>query len=573
MAVPFTKVTSLLGVEIGSCNTRAVLFDQAAGQFHYLSAASAPTSIIHPFHNINDALLQALMSLQTASSRSLMDDTSHLILPSLADGSGVDGLVVTHSAGKPLRILTIGLLPDFSAKSARKLALTLPNCQVFGMDPGQTPRRVDQLDAIITSEPDIILFAGGTDHGSVNAIRKLEEVILQACKSFPAERVPVVIFAGNSILADEMEEHFEKVANFFTASNIRPEVEKEDFTSAEEVLSGVVTSIRASQYEGFKNLLKISSTPPIPSSVGFNRVVRYLSLRYPSSKGVLGIDLGAAATTLVSAWQGSSEVTVTPYGLGQGLKTFLEENSAESVSQWLSEQSAMDAAPDYLWQKSLYPQTVPATAETLDIEQAAAREILQSSMKKHVKQACVENACYESILVSGSTLTRTPQPGEALMMILDGIQPVGITSIILDRNGLASLLGAAAVINPLIPVQVIDSSAFTSLATVIAPCAKAKPGTPILRVSIDYGQSSVTRLDVKMGSLVAFPLPPGQTANLMMEPARGVVIDPVRKATGFKVFGGLCGVVIDARGRPLSLPQDGDLRRQTLQHWASILGA
>ena len=77
----------------------------------------------------------------------------------------------------------------------------------------------------------------------------------------------------------------------------------------------------------------------------------------------------------------------------------------------------------------------------------------------------------------------------------------------------------------------IDSSAFTNLATVIAPVAKAKPGTPILRVSIDYGQSSVTRLDIKMGSLVAFPLPPGQTANILMEPARGVVIDPVRKAS------------------------------------------
>jgi hypothetical protein len=58
-----------------------------------------------------------------------------------------------------------------------------------------------------------------------------------------------------------------------------------------------------------------------------------------------------------------------------------------------------------------------------------------------------------------------------------------------------------------------------------------------------------------------------------MEPARGVVIDPVRKASGFKVFGGLCGVVIDARGRPLTLPADPELRRQTLQHWASILGA
>ncbi len=573
MAIPFTRVSSLLGVEIGSCNTRAVLFDQAAGQFHFLSASSSPTSIIHPFKNINDALLQALMGLQTASSRSLLDDTSHLILPSLADGSGVDGLVVTYSAGKPLRILTIGLLPDFSAKSALKLASTIPGCIVSSLDPAGTPRRVDQLDAIISSEADIILFAGGTDHGSVNAIRKLEDVVLQACKSIPPERVPTVIYAGNSILAQEMEEHFENIARFFPAVNIRPKIDLEDFTSAMEVLSGVVTGIRANQYEGFKNLQKICSTPPIPSSFGFDRIIRYLSLRYPSSKGVLGVDLGASATTLVSACQGFSEVSVSPFGLGQGLKPFLESHSADLVTRWLSEESAVDAATDYLWQKNLYPQSVPATAETLDIEQAAAREILQSGMQLLLNQAGFRDACYESILVTGSVLTRTPQPGEALMMVLDGIQPVGVTSIILDRNGLASLLGAAAVINPLIPVQVIDSSAFTNLATVISPLAKAKPGTPILRVSIDYGQSSVTRLDIKMGSLVAFPLPPGQTASILMEPAHGVVIDPVRKANGFKVYGGLCGVVIDARGRPLFLPTENDLRRQTLQHWASIIGA
>jgi hypothetical protein len=276
---------------------------------------------------------------------------------------------------------------------------------------------------------------------------------------------------------------------------------------------------------------------------------------------------------MVSARQGNSEITVRPVGLGQGLKAFLEQSPPESITNWLPDQGAIDAAPDYHWQKQLYPQSVPATAETLDIEQAAAKEILRATMANHLTQAGLTQPCFELILATGATLTRTPQPGEALMMILDGIQPVGITSILLDKNGLTSLLGAAAPINPMIPVQVIDSTAYTNLATVISPVARAKPGSVILRVSIDYGQSSVTRLDIKMGSLVAFPLPPGQTATILMEPARGVVIDPERKASGFKVYGGLCGVVIDARGRPLSLPLDATIRKQTLQHWSSVLGA
>jgi MutL protein len=573
MSIPFPSVSSLLGVEIGACNTRTVLFDHAGGQFHYLAAASAPTSIIHPFRNINDGLLQALMDLQSVTSRSLLDDTSHLILPTLADGSGVDSLVVAFSAGNPLRILTVGLLQDFSARSAKRLASTIPGCKVAAVDLASKPRQVDQLDTIISNSPDIILFAGGTNHGSTQAIQKLAGVILQACRSFSGERIPTVIYAGNSILDEEFESQFQGEARFFAAPNIRPEVNQEDLAPAMDVLAQVVREKRILQFEGLQNLQKISSVPPIPSSYAFNRVIRYLSKRYPSSKGVLGVDLGASSTVVVTAENGDSEISTHGYGMGEGLRSFLEEHPIDQVTRWLPEQSAVDATPDYLWQKSLYPQTVPATIDTLDIEQAAAREIISAVMIDHLEQALLPAACFELILATGATLTRTPHPGDSLMMILDGIQPVGITSILLDKNGLSSLLGAAAPINSMIPVQVIDSSAYTNLATVICPVTKAKPGTPILRVSIDYGQSSVTRLDIKMGSLVAFPLPPGQTANILMEPARGVVIDPIRKANGFKVYGGLCGVVIDARGRPLSLPQNSELRKQTLQHWASVLGA
>ena len=83
----------------------------------------------------------------------------------------------------------------------------------------------------------------------------------------------------------------------------------------------------------------------------------------------------------------------------------------------------------------------------------------------------------------------------------------------------------------------------------------------------------MARLDIKQGSLVAFPLPPGQTASIHLEPAHGTIIDPHRKATSFKIWGGLCGVVIDARGRPMKLSEDPALRKETLRHWSSVVGA
>jgi hypothetical protein len=40
---------------------------------------------------------------------------------------------------------------------------------------------------------------------------------------------------------------------------------------------------------------------------------------------------------------------------------------------------------------------------------------------------------------------------------------------------------------------------------------------------------------------------------------------------GFKIVGGVCGAVIDARGRPLGLPDDAVKRREMLLRWSQSL--
>jgi len=108
-------------IDIGSSNTRVMLFDEAGGQYHFIASGSAPSTVTHPFHNINDGLLEALDRLQETTGRSLVDEASRLILPSLADGSGVDSLAITFSAGPEIRILTLGLLKDVSLESVNRL--------------------------------------------------------------------------------------------------------------------------------------------------------------------------------------------------------------------------------------------------------------------------------------------------------------------------------------------------------------------------------------------------------------------------------------------------------------------
>lgn len=573
MPTPFTDATSLMVIDIGSSNTRVMLFDEAGGQYHFIASGSAPSTITHPFHNINDGLLEALDRLQETTGRSLIDEASRLILPSLADGSGVDSLAITFSAGPEIRILTLGLLKDVSLESVNRLASSVNGRIVESIGMNDHRSQVEALDAILECKPDLIIMGGGTDEGATRPMQKLVDLVLQACRLMPKNRIPVMIYAGNQSLAKTIKERLESTLRVFPAPNVHPSIDQENLPPAQEILGQVVSEIRSKQFEGLQNLRKIASIPPIPSSHAFSRVIRYLSLRYDSPKGVLGIDLGGSSISVVTASGGREVLNVLPYGLGSGLKAFMEKTEEGEITRWITREIADDVIRDYLWQKSLYPYSIPATAESLSIEQAAAREIILSALQVHRAQTKDVSACYELILASGATLSQTPSPGEALMMLLDGIQPVGITSIILDRHGLTSGLGAAAPINSLLPVQVVDSSAYVNLATVITPLSTSRPGTPIVRVSMEYGQSSMARLDIKQGSLVAFPLPPGQTASIHLEPAHGTIIDPHRKATGFKIWGGLCGVVIDARGRPLKLSEDPTLRKETLRHWSSVVGA
>ena len=177
----------------------------------------------------------------------------------------------------------------------------------------------------------------------------------------------------------------------------------------------------------------------------------------------------------------------------------------------------------------------------------------------------------DPIIASGSVLGRAPRPGQAILMLLDAIEPVGISTIVLDEYGLASALGAMAVIQPLAAVQALDSGAFLTLGTVVAPVGRARPGEVIMRVKITFEQGGALEIEVKYGSLEVLPLRIGEKATLELKPRRGISVGRVGKAV--EVNGGIIGLVIDARGRPLNLPSDPEVCRQQVQQWLWDMGA
>lgn len=571
MTTSLVDAESVLVLDLGTLHTRALLFDVVDGQYRFVASGMAATTANAPYHDVREGVHSAVLQLQEITGRIFSDLEARLIVPTQPNGEGVDRLVIVSSVGPELRIVTLGLLDEVSVESANRLAAT--TCGRIVESIGLNDRRKPevQLDAILRASPNLILLAGGTEHGATRSIGKLVELISLACRVTPVEKRPQILFAGNQVLARKVKEILEKQAPTQIASNIRPSIDLEDLSPAQQVLGQMVMQIRQNQIGGLQSLATSANLPPMPSSQAFSRMIRFLSHIYDPQKGVLGVDLGSASTTLAVGQGGKLLMEALPYGTGQGLLAALKQSRIEEIESWLSVHVPQDELRDYLYQKTLFPQTLPITTESLAIEQAMARQILRLCTVHLQNQRTGLPHSFEPIVISGGLFSQAPLPGQAMLMALDGIQPTGIGIVLLDTHGLLAALGAIAPLNSILPVQVLES-AFQNLGTVISPVSDSRYGTPILKVRLEIEQGEEVKLEVKQGALVKLPLKAGQVARIHLEPLNRTEVDPRRKNGGsFKIVGGLCGAVIDARGRTLNLPEDAPRRRDMHKKWLATL--
>lgn len=564
------EALSILAIDIGSVHTRALLFDEIDGQYHFIAEGCAPTTTFSPIDDFNEGLFQAILHLQTHTGAILLDEESHLIIPSQPDGAGIDRLVVTYSAGSEIKVVTIGLLQEFSLGAANDLASTATTRIVEQISSNDQRTVEKQMNAIVQSAPELFIFTGGTENGASRSIENLITLIADVYKILPPHCNPKIIYAGNKQLAEKVEKVLGAVAEVHTAPNLRPSLATVQMQPAREVLANVITQIQGNHLEGLKDMASFASTPIMPSSYRFDQIVQFLGKLYESPKGVLGVNLGASWSIFSASNGDHSVVKVVPYGLGQGMDQFLNHYPLEDIYRWMRLNLTQEDLENYLHQKALFPGSLPISAATLEIEQAAAREMLYRGSRAMIDGWKVEFTSFEPILVGGSLFSNTLPSFQNLLTILDGLQPIGISTIILDTHDLMASLGAAATLSPYLPVQVLESSAFTNLGAVICPVAFEKPGTPILRAFIEYEDGNTTKTIINQGSLTMLPVSNGQAVNVHFEPLRQVLIDPYKNVYGFRVLGGVCGVVVDARSRPLELPKDETQRKELLKKWAGF---
>jgi hypothetical protein len=492
----------------------------------------------------------------------------------------VDGVVATFSAGKPLRAVAVGLQEQVSLAALRRVLDSNYTKLGATLSLNGSGEIAGKIDAILRCRPDLITVAGGTDDGATETPLKLIDSLMVTLQLLPPHHNLQVLFAGNQKIAAEVTQALEMMAAVHRTANLVPRVGEVQIDPAVRKLSDIVRQAAFLTMPGLKELDEWSGDRLQPTARGFGRVIRFLSRVYNDpEKGVLGVDMGASNTTVAAAFDNDLRLKVSSgLGMGEGLAGLLRVIDLRRVTRWIAEEVSEDYVRDYIHNKVAFPASLPATPQDLAVEQALGREVMRLALRSAARDfpANIGRPAYahtqpwfEPLLVSGATLAGAPTLAQSLMMVLDGLEPAGITRVILDKNSLTAALGAVAALNPMLPVQVLESNTFIHLGYVIAPVGNARPGSPILRLKVVHQDGRERSYSIDEGSLRAIPLGHNQTARVHVQPLQGtdVGLGGTGRGGWLRVIGGSFGLVVDARGRPLRLPSDDEKRRDTLKRW------
>src|SRR5260370_30610394 len=140
-----------------------------------------------------------------------------------------------------------------------------------------------------------------------------------------------------------------------------------------------------------------------------------------------------------------------------------------------------------------------------------------------------------------------------------------------------SQLGGCGSHGSIAAVQVNENDAVMHrLGTCVIPYGDLPQGQVALRVGIEYSNGRQVTAEVMSGSIEIIPLRINEQAMLTLYPAPGVDVGlgPGERARAAEeIDGGLVGLVIDARGRPLVFPSDETDLHAGLVQWMQVFGA
>jgi hypothetical protein len=383
---------------------------------------------------------------------------------------------------------------------------------------------IDRATALRDARPHAALVIA--DKGDTSAIVELVEALRMGCASRP----PSVFVSA---------EDKARVRIAASAGTMRFEALPSPTTAAGR--EAIVTRLRALRRGGGDVVLRDEA---IEASAR--------ALATSSGRTTLVVDVSGASTSLVYATPSGATMSAhSRLGVGPGADRVVAHAGLDRVRRWIPKPIDAPALLERVFNRTRWPDAVATSPLTLALEMSLAREAVAHLIRDARRAGMDVNAMRSAqLIVAAGDLARFPRPAQTALVVIDALGTEG-------KQLIARELADALVVQGAIATRSVADVTGT-----IENIALAMTVTPKRSTAVTVTDANGTIEErVARGALFLVPTTGGASVTVTGSAERQDV-GPLA-----------LGIIVDARGRPLELPQRDAERVPVIARWYSALAA
>ena len=595
-----SEIRSILATDCGSTTTKAILIEKRGDEYQLIVRGEAPTTVEAPVEDVTAGVINAITEVEELAGRKLLADG--VIIKPQNGSEGVDIYISTSSAGGGLQMMVAGVVRNMTAESAERAALGAGAIvmDVIASNDKRLPH--EKIERIRHLRPDMLLLSGGIDGGTTSHVVELAEIIAAAR---PQPRLGIayelpIIFAGNKDARELIQERLDDVMSLVIVDNLRPVLEREELMPTRHKIQEQFLEHVMAHAPGYKKLLEWTDTPVMPTPGAVGEIIQTVSEQHDMQ--VVGVDIGGATTDVFSVFKNRESEPIfnrtvsANLGMSYSVSNVLAEAGIDNVLRWVPFDIDEGDLRNRVKNKMIRPTTIPQTLQELVLEQAIGREALRLAFEQHKQlavelrgvqqqrtiseafdqaesgQTLVNMLSLDMLVGSGGVLSHAPRRQQSMLMMIDAFQPEGITHLAVDSIFMMPQLGVLAQVNAEAATHVFERDCLIHLGTCISPIGIGKEGETCLTLELNIPNKPAISDEIPYGQLRLYQLEIGEKASVTLQPTRRYDVG-AGKGTLLEadVMGGVVGLVVDTRGRPLEISSDPTERVAKLTKWQDTL--
>ena len=391
-------------------------------------------------------------------------------------GESFSKKIASSSAAGGLKMISVGLVPDLTAKASRMAAASAGAKVLKTFSYELSPEDQEQIHALL---PDILLLSGGIDGGN-------KEVILHNARMIADINGPfAVIVAGNRSVAHQIADIIQASGKrAVICENVMPAFGKLNIEPAREAIRGIFIENIISA-KGLDRVGALMDEEIIPTPLAVYNAMELLSCGSGSKEGLgdlMAYDIGGATTDVYSMCAGLPQRANTyMHGLKEPFAKRTVEGdigmrySIASLIELVGEDCALSAAevsreelfswaeccrsnPESLPEQNSCCQRIDEALAALAVRISASRhcgstEVTYTSSGEMTLQTGKDLTGVKYIIGTGGVIINSSNPAKMMENALYSPQDLNLlkpisAQFLLDRKGILTAMGLLSSLLP-----------------------------------------------------------------------------------------------------------------------------